>query len=154
TLSSVSIYSKVVQNRTHGKVPEAEPYLQRINSDISSMMDAMSDIVWTINSSNDRFENIFSRMRSSAAELLEAKNYALHFEFDEAMNDLKLGMEARKNFYLIFKEAVNNVAKYANGKNVWINLNRNHSTIRMEIRDDGRGFVTGKTNGNGMNTMK
>ena len=154
TLSSISIYSKVVQKRTKDKVPEAEPYLKRINSDIGAMMEAMSDIVWTINSSNDRFENIFSRMRSAAAELLEAKDYTLHFEFDEAMNDLKLDMEHRKNFYLIFKEALNNIAKYAEGKNVWITLSKNHSKAEMKIRDDGKGFVPGEKHGNGMNTMK
>jgi signal transduction histidine kinase len=160
TLSSISIYSKVVQNRTKEKVPEAEPYLQKINSDIGAMMEAMSDIVWTINSSNDRFENIFSRMRSSAGELLEAKNYTLHFEFDEAMNGLKLDMEQRKDFYLIFKEALNNIAKYAEGKNVWIKLSKANSKIEMQIRDDGKGFTLpfgeGKSgaHGNGMNTMK
>lgn len=161
TLSSISIYSKVVQNRTKEKVPEAEPYLNRINNDIAAMMEAMSDIVWTINSSNDRFENIYSRMRSTSAELLEAKNYMLHFEFDETMNHLKLNMEQRKNFYLIFKEALNNIAKYADGKNVWIKLSKQHSKIGMLIRDDGRGFNTSSgeerpetKRGNGMATMR
>lgn len=161
TLSSISIYSKVVQNRTKEKVPEAEPYLNRINTDIGAMMEAMSDIVWTINSSNDRFENIFSRMRSAAAELLEAKNYTLHFEFDETMNDLKLNMEQRKNFYLLFKEALNNIAKYALGNNVWIRLSKKQNNIEMLIRDDGKGFLLNEDNvrdgtrhGNGMNTMK
>ena len=53
-------------------------------------MEAMSDIVWTINSRNDRFENIINRMRASAAELFEAKGYdCIYFnaEFDKIISN-------------------------------------------------------------------
>ena len=153
TLSSISIYSNVVQKRTKDAVPEVITYLQRINNNISNVMESMSDIVWAINAHNDRFENIFIRMRETAAEILEAKQYALHFSFDENLNNEKLNMEERKHFYLLFKEAVNNIAKYAEGKNVWIILAKRDNAVEMTIKDDGRGFVTGVRKGNGMHTM-
>jgi len=118
-------------------------------------MEAMSDIVWMINPRNDRFENIFTRMRSLAAEIFEAKHCALHIELDDKLNNIKLNMEKRKNFYLIYKEAINNVAKYASCKDVWINMQMHHNEVLLQIKDNGNGFDTTKRkSGNGLSNMQ
>ncbi len=64
-------------------------------------------------------------------------------------------MSQRKNLYLIFKEAINNAAKYSECKNVWIDLSMNGShKIIMTIRDDGKGFDdTLESKGNGLMSM-
>jgi len=118
-------------------------------------MDAMSDIVWMINARNDRFENIIVRMRTLAAELFEAANCKLHLQFDERLNNVKLNMEERKNFYLIYKETINNIAKYAACKDVWISMNLVHSKIILIISDNGKGFdLQSSKKGNGLFNMK
>ena len=78
----------------------------------------MSDIVWAINPKNDRFENVLQRMNQFASEILDAKNIELDFKTDTSLSSSKLTMEQRKNFYLFFKEAINNAAKYADAKKV------------------------------------
>ena len=153
-LSNISIFSEVAQEQK-GTAAETEPILKKINEYSRVSMTAMSDIVWMINARNDGFDNIISRMRSLAAEIFEAKNYTLHLNFDEQLNKLSLDMEQRKNFYLIYKEAINNVAKYANCKNVWISLQRGGNTIRLVVKDDGIGFNSKVQNkGNGLYNME
>ena len=49
-------------------------------------------------------------------------------------------METRKIFYLIFKEAVNNTAKYANARNVWIDMWLHNNQVHFVIKDDGQGI--------------
>ena len=155
TLSSVYIYSEVAQKTGADKLPEAHIYMKQISVDVANMIDSLGDIVWTVNAKNDRFENIINRMRASAVELFEARNYQLHLEMDEYLNTMKLGMEARKNFYLFYKEAINNVAKYADGKNVFIQLGFNKRCIFLSVKDDGKGFdPDAKKNGNGLSNMK
>jgi len=116
----------------------------------------VNDIVWNINTKNDSFENIISRMREHAYGLFEAKGYMLHFTFDENLKRAKLTMEKRRDFYLIYKEALNNTAKYADGKNVWISLSLHQKTINLTIKDDGKGFdkASIKKSGNGLNNMQ
>ena len=65
-------------------------------------------------------------------------------------------MDIRKNFYLIFKEAIHNSYKYADGKNVHVNIAQEGTHIIMVITDDGRGFDAEKKspNGNGLISMK
>ena len=156
TLSSVFIYSEVAQKTNNeNKISESNQYLGYISSDVAKMIDALSDIVWTVNAKNDRFENLINRMRESAIELFDAKGYELQLDFDESMNSLKLGMAERKNFYLFYKEAINNIAKYANGKKVEVRLTFRNSLIELFIKDNGKGFDTNhKSEGNGLKNMK
>lgn len=155
SISTISIYSKIILERVGSSTFNNEPLLQKITEHATEIMEAMNDIVWNINTKNDTFESIISRMREHAYQLFEAKGYTLHFEFDENLPRTKLDMEKRRNFYLIYKEALNNIAKYANGKNIWISVNIKNSAIHLIIKDDGQGFDlnTVKTKSNGLTNM-
>jgi len=59
-------------------------------------------------------------------------------------------MEQRKNIYLIFKEAVNNAAKYSNTQKIEINAVLRNNELKLVIKDFGKGFdesVVKKGNG-------
>jgi signal transduction histidine kinase len=115
----------------------------------------MSDIVWAIKPENDRFENVVLRMNQFASEILDAKNIELDFTSDAALSASRLTMEQRKNFYLFFKEVINNAAKYADAEKVSVNIVQKDHAVEMNIRDNGKGFDTTKIfTGNGMNTLK
>jgi signal transduction histidine kinase len=155
SLSSISIFSRLAQRHINTKDVNPDLLLQKINEDAIHVMDSMSDIVWSINTKNDEFENVFYRMREHAVQLLEAKNYVVHFHFDERLGHIRFDMQNRRDFYLIYKEALNNIAKYAEGKNVWIDLALNNNKIELVIKDDGKGFDVSKANrkGNGLSNM-
>jgi signal transduction histidine kinase len=151
TLNSISVYSEVAK-QDPGKHAEA---LEMIGEASRKIIDSISDIVWTINPENDSFENIILRMRSLTFNLLRAKNIEFTFRADERLNTIKLSMEARRNFFLIFKEAINNLVKYADATLVSIRLAHEGSLIKLTIRDNGKGFdTTQPANGNGLNNMK
>ncbi|HSK12163.1 MAG TPA: triple tyrosine motif-containing protein, partial [Phnomibacter sp.] len=153
-LSNISIFSNVARQQV-GKPEQVGKILGKISEHTQASMEAMNDIVWMINPRNDRFENIMVRMRMLAAEICEATGYRLHLHLDETLNELKLSMDARKNFYLIFKEGINNIAKYAQGTEMWIDLQKNGGMIILIIRDNGRGFDKDeKEHGNGLHNMR
>jgi signal transduction histidine kinase len=151
TLSSISIMSELAKNKS----PEAISMLNSIGESALTIQENMSDIVWAVNSKNDRFENILQRMNQFASEMLDAKNTQLNFSAAPDLMAAKLTMEQRKNLYLFFKEVINNAAKYADAKNVWINISKKEQHIKMSIRDNGKGFDTKQQyNGNGMASLK
>jgi signal transduction histidine kinase len=153
-LSNIYIFSNVAQQKANANQQTA-PLLQKIMDYTQQSMEAMNDIVWMINTRNDRFENIIVRMRTLAAELTETSDCALQMNFDESLNDVKLNMEERKNFYLIYKEAINNLVKYAGCKNVWVDMSLRQNTVTLIIRDNGKGFdVANTSTGNGIFNMK
>lgn len=151
TLSSIAIFSEVAQQQSK----EVIPMLNTIGESSHKMLEAMADIVWTINPDNDNFEKIILRMRSFAFELLGAKKIDFDFKTDPSISELKLNMEARKNLYLIFKEAINNMVKYSEANRASFSITGSQNNLTMIIRDNGKGFDTEKlTNGNGIKNMK
>jgi ligand-binding sensor domain-containing protein len=151
TLNSISVYSEVAKNDP----VKRDMSLSMIGESSRKVIDAMSDIVWTINPDNDNFEKVILRMRSLAYNLLRARNIEFAFKADETLNKLTLSLEKRRNFYLIFKETLNNLVKYSNAKRVLITLSHHSNTITLIIRDDGLGFDTSKKyNGNGLTNIR
>ena len=151
TLSSISILSQLV----HQQSKEAIPMLDTIGESSRKMLDAMADIVWTINPENDNFEKIILRMRSFAYEMLGAKKIDFEFIADEHVGNTKLLMEVRKNLYLVFKEAVNNMVKYSNAEKAFFSIKGDKQSLSMLIQDNGKGFDLDQANeGNGLKNMK
>ncbi len=151
-LSNIYIFSNVAQHKANA---ETAPLLKKISDYTRQSMEAMTDIVWMINTRNDRFENIMVRMRTLAVEYAEVADCTLHLNFDERLNDVRLNMEERKNFYLIYKEAINNIAKYAGCKSVWIDMTLDQKTVTLTMRDNGNGFdMQNPGVGNGLYNMQ
>jgi signal transduction histidine kinase len=153
TLSSIALYGEATKKMVRDN-QDAIRMLNRINDNTNYMMEAMSDIVWSINARGDKFDEVISKMRSFAAEVTETRGCSLHFNESTGLSHLELDMIQRKNIYLIFKEAVNNAIKYSSGKNLTINLSPWKSGIYMRIEDDGVGFDPATVKrGNGLNNM-
>lgn len=151
TLSSIAIFSDIARQQSK----EVIPMLDTIGENSRSMLDAMADIVWTIHPENDQFEKIILRMRNFAYQLLGAKKIDFVFTVDDSMTQLKLPMEVRKNLYLIFKEATNNMVKYSHAEKAHISIKEDKKKLVMTVQDNGKGFdVHQLTEGNGLKNMK
>jgi signal transduction histidine kinase len=151
TLTSISFFSQMAQAQSK----EVIPALETIGESSRRMLDAMADIVWSINPENDEFERVIMRMRGFAFDLLGASNIDFEFDADEEVEKIKLPMEARKNLYLIFKEATNNMVKYAEADKAMFALKGEKDKLTMMIQDNGKGFDTSKESyGNGLKNMK
>ncbi len=147
TLNSISVYSEVAKQKSPTVVDE----LEHIGDASRKIIEVMSDIVWTINPKNDTFENIVLRMSTLAYNLLKAKNIEHTFQADESLNETKLSIESRRNFYLIFKEALNNLVKYSSATRASITLTSENGLIKLSVRDNGVGFDVAQTSkGNGL----
>ena len=75
---------------------------------------------------------------------------------DEIDEKWKLSLDISRNIYLIFKEVINNLAKYSRAKNVTLSIKQKGNFLHCKIEDDGIGFATLYLikNGNGLLNMK
>lgn len=155
TLSTINILSEMAKMKVQKDADKTSEYLDKISDNSSRMMEAMDDIVWSINPMNDSMQRITARMREFATGVLEARNIDFTFRVDEEVQDLKLDMEARRDFFLLFKEAVNNLAKYSQCRHAIIDISIQRERLIMKIMDDGIGFdVQQADSGNGLFNMK
>lgn len=154
TLSTISILSSMAKSKINEDVPKTNEYLIKISEYSERMMDAMDDIVWSIKPSNDSMQKVIARMREFATNALEAKEINFDFIIEEAVYDVKLNMAARRDFFLVFKEAVNNAAKYSEANKVLIQIVTHNKKLVLIVKDDGLGFDLAEADGNGLGNMR
>lgn len=147
TLGSISIYSEVAKNRMK-KNENTDEVLSKIGLASRELIDKMSNIVWSLNPDNESFEQLQNRMITFATMILASQNIQYDFTADERSKELAFTGEQRKNIFLIYKEALHNIVKYADCKTVSIKLSLKNNSVIMKIKDDGKGFDTSQINGN------
>jgi ligand-binding sensor domain-containing protein/two-component sensor histidine kinase len=139
SLSQIAILSEVVRQKV-GDNGAAVP-LNLIADTSREMVDSMSDIVWAINPDKDHLADLIQRMRRFASDILDAKDILYRFHFDEKHRDVALGADIRREVYLIFKECVNNLVKYAEASEVEMSARIENNSLVVKVKDNGKGFV-------------
>ena len=139
-LSRIAILSEVAQGRLATGDLRGNDYMTTIATSSRELLDSMSDIVWAINPKKEHLKDLIQRMRRFASDLLTARNIAFRFIAPEGEQDVKLSADMRREFFLIFKEGVNNLARHSGASEVEIALRLDRRWLTLEIRDNGRGF--------------
>jgi signal transduction histidine kinase len=154
TLTNINMLSEISRKNLE-RPQEAEKFLYRITEEVTATSQALNDIIWSVNSSNDSMEEIFTRMRRYAADLFDNSNTICHLSIDETVAGKKLNMEQRRDLYLIYKESMNNIRKHASANNVWIEVQSQNRKLHLKIKDDGKGFEPSvTTNSNGLKNIR
>src|SRR5436305_12865256 len=78
---------------------------------------------------------------SSPPTCSNQKRIKLDFQVPTELEQVKLDPEQRRHLLLIFKEAINNIARHAECAAVSLSITVSHSRLIVEIRDDGRGLA-------------
>ena len=153
-LSQVSILSEVVRRRV-GHDESVRQELSIIGTLSRDLVDSMSDIVWAINPVKDRLSDLSYRMRRLASDVFTAHGVEFVFDVPNPGRDIKLGPEMRREIYLIFKEAVNNVVSHANCTAVQISFVISDGALELSVHDNGEGFEPEcASEGNGLANMR
>ena len=156
TLSSISIATRVVQKKLGNRANGLSPILEQIKTDSEQTIQTIRDTVWAINPENDSVEILFEKMRSFALQMLMIQNIALDFKNEyQYAKSLKMSMEQRRNVYMMYKEAINNVAKHAQATKVCVHISQANEGFKLKISDNGKGFDCQKIHeGNGLKNFK
>jgi ligand-binding sensor domain-containing protein/two-component sensor histidine kinase len=155
SLTQISILSELVRQRLNTPDPQVSQPLREIATVSREMVASLSDIVWAINPRQDRLHDLVARMRRFALDVLGGRGIELRFETSEHHERLHTSAEFRRQVYLIFKEAINNVARHAGCTRAVVRLGVGDGRLQLEILDNGNGFEpTTAARGNGMRNMQ
>lgn len=117
------------------------------------VVERLRDVVWYVNPEHDSPRALLRRMRDAAGRLLPDTRYTI--DADLPRRDLILDMATRRHLFMIFKEALHNVARHAHATIVEIQLIQDDGRLALVIRDDGIGFDLAKDErGLGLTSMQ
>jgi signal transduction histidine kinase len=94
-------------------------------------------------------------MRRYIADIFEGDQVECNMKVNDNISGIKLTMEKRRDLYLVFKEALNNIRKHSQASKVDIELRAEDNKVIMNIEDNGKGFDVNQTGDrNGLKNMK
>lgn len=150
TLSSVKAYSEILKDN-----PGNPAIAELIRDNSTEMLERLEVIAWATNPQHDHFKSLKSMMAKFATPLCHARHIECIIESSEVKDEMLMSGEVRQNIFLVFKEAINNMIKYADSTTCTTRLSNRNNEFTMQITDNGKGF-NGiiKGSGNGWKNMQ
>ena len=149
SLNTVKIFTHLAK-----KESDKEPYLNEIETSLTSATTGLRDMLWVLDDSQDTAFELVERIRKFVLPVLQASNIRLDARV-EADEHKALSKAEKKNLYLIAKESINNSIKYADCKNISLHIHQANGKTAVLIQDDGKGFDTSKQpEGNGLKNIR
>jgi signal transduction histidine kinase len=154
-LSLIAMASEVARMQSRKNDDQTRESLLLISDTSRELVDAMGDIVWAVNPSKDHLRDLTKKMRRFASDVFSARNIAFRFHAPGDERDMKLGADTRREVFLIFKEAVNNIARHSHCTEVDIELQTRGGWLVLRLSDNGRGFDAEEASvGSGLESMR
>jgi signal transduction histidine kinase len=148
SLTQISILSELARRSPGREVLDDVAGIAR------GLVQDMSDIVWAVNPRHDRFDDLVHRMRRFASDTLS--DLELRFDTAHLPADIVVPLDCRRPLYLVFKEAVNNVARHSEATRAEIHITVEESWLKLVVEDNGRGFdpAAPRRSGEGLNSIR
>jgi ligand-binding sensor domain-containing protein/signal transduction histidine kinase len=143
-------------NREATPADRNKPHIQNIASTTREIIQAMDEIVWTINPKNDTLENLANYIFQYAQEYFQNTSVRCRLDLPARLPDHPISTELRHNLFMVVKEALNNVLKHSAASEVRVSLNVTERKLTIFITDDGSGFCPSQvqTARNGLANMR
>lgn len=138
------------------KIKEAT-YTEDLEAIITTSEDmnlAMREILWSLNSQNDTIGNFVDYTALYVERFLDKTAMALQLDANIIDSEANLPVKARRNLFLVVKEAVHNAYKHSQAKNINIQFNQTATNFKIQVIDDGIGLSDEIKKGNGLTNME
>ena len=151
-LGSIGIMSNLISNEDIDE-NKRKDFADKISYLAKKTGDSMRDVIWFIDPANDTAAMLLLRMKEFVNRILV--NHEVIFNADKSSLSNNLPSNVKRNIYLAFKEAVNNIVRHASATKVKIELQRKENLIIFTVQDNGVGFEPKKSGtGMGLNGLK
>ncbi len=116
---------------------------------------SLSEIIWSMQPSNNNLQQLFIHIKEQLSELLEYTDINYSINFPEKFINQNLDSNTTRNIILVCKEVVNNAVKYSQCTSFMFSIKIIEKSFLIDIADNGIGFnVKSKNSGNGLNNIQ
>jgi signal transduction histidine kinase len=142
--------------REAGPNDRVKSHFEAVSRTTREIIQAMDEIVWTINPKNDTLDHLANYIFQYAQEYFQHTSVRCRLDFPAQLPEYAVSTEARHNLFMTVKEALNNVLKHAAATEVRVGLATADSHMTITVTDNGRGFSPDEVRaaGNGLQNMK
>ena len=134
----------------------AGPNLGKIGDRARHMVTALDEIVWAMNPKHDSLTSLVSYSCLYADQFLKLAKIDCRLKGGVGFPDRRINAAYRHEFFLAFKEALNNVVRHSGATEVCLGVKLIGGRLRFSIADNGGGlrFGVSKEGSDGLGNMR
>jgi two-component system, NarL family, sensor histidine kinase DesK len=151
-ISAIKLQAEFLKHKSSNV--ELQEDIEQIIKTSEEMNLSLREILWSLNNNNDTIGNFLRYTTSYVDGFLKRTDIAFDFQTIAITNNLSLPAKARRNLFLVVKEAINNVYKYSQATTLSIRFSQDETNLNIIITDDGIGIKQAdRQKGNGLDNM-
>jgi signal transduction histidine kinase len=135
TLNNINLLSEIAKIKVDKDINKSKEYIDQINRKSRKMIDDMDDMLWSIDPENDSMQKTLDRMNEFTEGLKHSHGCSIELIVDPKVKFVKLSMKTRHDLFLIFKEALRNIAQNSSCTSSIVNIDLVKSTLSIKIQD-------------------
>lgn len=139
-ITKINLFTELAKAEA-GSSKELSDFLRKIEINTRELSAGMRDFIWTMDPEKDTLFDTLMRLKDFGNSMFQGSGIGFEIKgLSSQYHSIKLPMDTRRTILQIFKEAMNNCAKYANATQLILKISVNHKCVRLSLEDDGVGF--------------
>lgn len=152
-LTKLALMGDLLRGGAENPLP-SEVSLEALSHEARSLKEGLNDVVWAVDPGADTAQGLLDHVRDRITRMFDGTATRLHLDMRTSGPDAPISPDARRDIYLVVREAAHNALKHAHAQHVHVALELDRERFQIEVRDDGTGHDPGAMEGRGLPNMR
>lgn len=141
-------------SRGMGRGEDVRAPVEKMTVLAQELMHDLRDVVWVNDPRGGDLAELLLRIRDHVQDLFEGTDTTCTVHYPVPLPERAIGPTAKRDLYLIAKEAAHNACKYSGATSVVLTFHLDAEHFRLELADNGKGSDDGtEVKGHGLRNM-
>ncbi|GAB4092603.1 ligand-binding sensor domain-containing protein [Flaviaesturariibacter terrae] len=133
TLGDIHVLSEIAKIRAGTDLEQSKAFIDQISNKSRHMMEAMDDVLWSIDPANDGMQKMLMRIREFTDGIKRNHTMDIDFIVDRKVEQLELSMALRHELFFFYKESMQFLLQHVICDQVFVNLKLKGPMLLLEI---------------------
>jgi hypothetical protein len=133
TLNNINVLSEIAKIKADKNVEQSKAFIDQISTKSKYMIEAMDDMLWSIDPKNDSMQKTLLRFREFTENIKAAQGVEIDLIVDNNVQSLELDMKLRHEILALYKEALTFLLQNNKCTQVFVNINLVKTKLLLEI---------------------
>lgn len=133
TLNNINVLSEIAKIKADKNIEQSKDYIDQISYKSRYMIEAMDDMLWSIDPQNDSMKKTVLRIKELTEGFKSAYNVDIDLIVASKVEMLELNMKLRHELYFFYKEAINFFITHICCNQIFVSINQVRSRLVIEI---------------------
>lgn len=133
TLNDINLLSEIAKIKADKDIDRSKDYIDQISVKSRGMIEAMDDMLWSIDPDNDSVEKMLLRLKEFTDGFKNTHGTNIELTADKSIQHLNMDMRCRYEFIHFFKEALNYAIQQSACGTLYISLEYVRAKLNLKI---------------------